>query len=270
MLKQRIITAAVLIPLVILGIFYLPLPWFNIIAAAILLWAAWEWGQLIGLSREASRWGYLLITILVFLLFHYLPAVVILPLAIITWAVLTYLVFNYQQFIRFWSSSFWLRVILGWWVLGLAWYGLVFIRAQALGAGLLLLLLLWVWGADIGAYFCGRRWGKHKLAPQISPGKSIEGLAGGLLVTLLIGAIAGVFFSPSLAYYISLLILALLVALISVIGDLFESMLKRQAGVKDSGQLLPGHGGILDRIDSLLSAAPVFAAGMLLLTSRFH
>lgn len=120
-----------------------------------------------------------------------------------------------------------------------------------------------VWGADSGAYFAGRKFGKHKLAPSVSPNKSIEGLLGGLLLSVII--IVAVAFSilnltgMALANFI---VLSLITVLASVQGDLFESMVKRRAGIKDSGTILPGHGGVLDRIDSLLAAAPIFALGL--------
>jgi phosphatidate cytidylyltransferase len=265
MLKQRIITAAILIILVILGIFYLPLFWFDTVAAILFLLAAWEWGMLMGLAQPVPRLIYILVNLLAIAVFNYLPAAVILPLGFITWIILTYFVFHYQKFAHICSRQLWVRGLLGVWVIALTWFSIVFIRAEPNGAWLLLLLLVWVWGADTGAYFVGRRWGKRKLAPTISPGKSVEGVVGGVITTFLLAVIIGLFFSSTLAYYGALLWLALLVAIISVIGDLFESMLKRQSGVKDSGQWLPGHGGILDRIDSLLSSAPIFACGIWLL-----
>ena len=128
-------------------------------------------------------------------------------------------------------------------------------------------VFLLVWCADSGAYFVGRKLGKRKLAPNVSPNKSIEGLIGGLLTSSIVAFFVGYYFLPSGIALLAFLILAGVTTLSSVLGDLFESMLKRRAGMKDSGSILPGHGGVLDRIDSLLSATPIFAFGVWVLTS---
>jgi phosphatidate cytidylyltransferase len=125
---------------------------------------------------------------------------------------------------------------------------------------LILAVMVLVWGADIGAYFAGRRFGKRKLAPQVSPGKSWEGVYGGLVATLMMCAGVGVYRDWSVSDLLLALLGTAAVVMISVVGDLTESMFKRQAGIKDSSNLLPGHGGVLDRIDSLTAAIPVFAA----------
>jgi phosphatidate cytidylyltransferase len=148
-------------------------------------------------------------------------------------------------------------------------HGLIYLH-QHHGGWILLYLLTLVWVADTGAYFSGRKFGKHKLAPAISPGKTWEGVAGGifanLLWMLLVYQMLGSYqlhtgLNLSL---IQFLLIGLATSFISVVGDLFESILKRQAGVKDSGKLLPGHGGVLDRIDSIIAASPVFVAGLML------
>ena len=140
-----------------------------------------------------------------------------------------------------------------------AWCALVWMRLEQ-GAAMTIALLVVVWGADTFAYLAGRRFGKRKLAPSISPGKTIEGLAGGLVGAGLVALLAAIYaLDLSPAQTLIWLLASLVAALFSVVGDLFESRLKRRAGVKDSGGLLPGHGGVLDRIDGLLAAAPVFA-----------
>jgi phosphatidate cytidylyltransferase len=140
-----------------------------------------------------------------------------------------------------------------------AWQGLILIKQWPLGNWLILAVMVLVWGADIGAYFSGKAFGKRKLAPKVSPGKSWEGVYGGLAASLLITAIVGVTRGWSGSQFVFGLLGAAVVVFISVVGDLTESMFKRQSGIKDSSNLLPGHGGVLDRIDSLTAAIPVFA-----------
>lgn len=120
-------------------------------------------------------------------------------------------------------------------------------------------VMLLVWGADIGAYFSGKRFGRRKLAVAVSPGKSWEGFYGGLASSLLLTLLAGLYFDWAARDLLLALLGAALVVAISVVGDLTESMFKRQAAIKDSSNLLPGHGGVLDRIDSLTAAVPMFA-----------
>jgi phosphatidate cytidylyltransferase len=151
-------------------------------------------------------------------------------------------------------------LLLGLACLLLAWLAVTWLHARANGPALLLSLLLLVWLADSAAYFAGRAWGRRKLAPMISPGKTLAGLAGALVAAGLLGAgvgSAGLLPGQSMP---AMVLIYVVIAVVSVAGDLAESAVKRQAGVKDSGQLLPGHGGVLDRIDSLIAAAPVFAA----------
>lgn len=124
---------------------------------------------------------------------------------------------------------------------------------------MLLLCLALVWAADSAAYLVGRRFGRRKLCPQVSPGKTVEGLLGGLVGAALVGLIAGLALGLGGLRLAALVGLATACAAVSVVGDLAESLFKRRAGVKDSGDLLPGHGGVLDRIDALIAAAPLFA-----------
>jgi len=266
MLKYRIITALILIPLVLAGIFYLPLLGFACLSAVVFLMAGWEWAGLIGWMSISKRCLYLIVLLIFLAILLWVPTGIILIIALFTWLAMLYFVLRYEQFSRLWARFPLGRALLGIWILGASWYGLNVIQHSPAGPYYLLFLLLFIWGADTGAYFAGRQWGKHKLAPHISPGKSIEGVIGGSLVSVLVAVIGGWFFYFSHGMqYVNLILLALLISLVSVLGDLSESMIKRQAGVKDSGNLLPGHGGLLDRIDSLLSAAPIFALGLVLL-----
>jgi phosphatidate cytidylyltransferase len=125
------------------------------------------------------------------------------------------------------------------------------------------MLLVMVWLADSGAYFAGRQWGKTRLAPAISPGKTWEGVYGGLLSSLVFAAVAGGLYSHSFTWTLMFMLVAAVAVLFSVAGDLLESLMKRHSGVKDSGKIIPGHGGIFDRVDSLVAAAPMFLTGFL-------
>jgi len=264
MLKHRIITALILIPFVLLSIFYLPLLAFAGVSAILVLMGAWEWADLIGWKSIFKRCLYLILLLLFLTVLLVIPTGLVLFAALLTWLAMLYFVFRYDHFVYVWARSPWLRITLGIWILGTTWYGLNTIQHLPDGPIYLLFLLLFIWGADTGAYFMGRRWGKHKLAPQISPGKSIEGVIGGSFVSVLIAMIGSWFFHAANGISVNFIVLAFFISLISVLGDLFESMIKRQAGVKDSGNLLPGHGGLLDRIDSLLSTAPLYALWLLL------
>lgn len=268
MLKYRILTALVLIPLVLAGIFYLSELWFACVSAVVVLMGGWEWAGLMGWTSLIRRSIYLLWLLLLLLILLVLPASVVLGVATVIWLAMLYFVFRYDQFTTAWTSLPWIRGSLGLCILGSTWFALNFIhQVPKLGPYYLLFLLLFIWGADTGAYFVGKQWGKNKLAPAISPGKSIEGVLGGSAVSVTLAIIIGWFFYPQHdpADYVGFILLALVISLVSVLGDLSESMIKRQAGVKDSGNLLPGHGGLLDRIDSLLCAAPFFALGMIVL-----
>jgi phosphatidate cytidylyltransferase len=149
------------------------------------------------------------------------------------------------------------------------WVAINYIFIQHEGRLALLFLFILIWGADSAAYFVGKKWGKHKLAPQVSPGKSIEGMMGALVFTILLAIITQLLCRIPLERWHWGILLSLLTVIFSIVGDLFESMLKRNAGIKDSGNILPGHGGLLDRIDSLTAAAPVFAFGSWVIGTYF-
>lgn len=266
MLKQRVITALVLAA-VFLGVLFLfpPLAFaaFAAVAAAI---AAWEWANLCHLTSTKARLIYAFVILgvgggLLELLrvSDLITLDQLLLLSCVWWAVALLFVQGYPSSVILWRHQI-IRMVMGALVLIPGFIALIHLRNLANGQWLVIAVVLLVAAADIGAYFSGRRFGRHKLAPQVSPGKSWEGVAGGVLAVAVL----------SIAYALSrgasvgvILALALPAALVSVVGDLLESMLKRFRGIKDSGQILPGHGGVLDRIDGLVAAVPVFTLAVI-------
>ncbi|WP_339529028.1 phosphatidate cytidylyltransferase [Pseudomonas mucidolens] len=260
MLKQRIITALILLPIALCGFFLLEGSGFALFIGVVVSLGAWEWARLAGFTAQLPRVVYAAVVALLLFLMYILPYVApwVLGAAVLWWALATFLVLTYPRTSGHWSSVA-CKLVIGLLILLPAWQGLVYIKHMALGNWLIMAVMVLVWGADIGAYFSGRAFGKRKLAPAVSPGKSWEGVYGGLALTLVITAVVGLIRDWSVKQMLLALIGAAVVVLISVVGDLTESMFKRQAGIKDSSNLLPGHGGVLDRIDSLTAAIPVFA-----------
>lgn len=265
MLKTRIITALILAPIAIGGIFFLPPMGFALFTAAIIILGAWEWANMSGFERQPGRIGYAAIIALVLYALFDVSAVAILWLAFIWWIVCFLLVRSYPAGSERWGSAP-ARALMGVLVLVPAWVGLNHIREGILQFGALdnsLLVIMYVffvvWVADIGAYFAGRAFGRAKLAPRVSPGKSWAGVYGGLVAVGILALVVSWLATASITETLLLLVASLFTGLMSVLGDLLESMLKRFRGIKDSSGLLPGHGGILDRIDSLTAAIPVFA-----------
>ena len=281
MLKSRLITAFILIPIVIAALFLLPPVGFALVTLAVCMLAAWEWGQLAGLATRNQRiWLAILCGLLLAAMLLTLPEYhpfstawqveYALGASLIWWLAALVLVLCYPQSAAFWRRSSALRLLFGVLTIMPFFWGMVTLRQHEYslnhftGAWWLLYVMLLVWGADSGAYIFGRAMGKHKLAPKVSPGKTWEGLVGGLLTSAVISWLFGKY-APLNAVPMSLLLCSVIAVLASVLGDLTESMFKREAGIKDSGNLIPGHGGILDRIDSLTAAVPVFACLMLLI-----
>lgn len=260
MLKQRIITALILLPIALCGFFLLEGSGFALFIGLVVTLGAWEWARLAGLAAQSIRVAYAAVVALALFVMHILPGLApwVLGAAVLWWGVATYLVLTYPQSREHWASAA-CKLVIGLLILLPAWQGLILIKQEPLGNWLIMAVMVLVWGADIGAYFSGRAFGKRKLAPQVSPGKSWEGVYGGLLLSLVITAIVGFVRDWSFAQMLMGLFGAAVIVFISVVGDLTESMFKRQSGIKDSSNLLPGHGGVLDRIDSLTAAIPVFA-----------
>lgn len=265
MLKQRILTALILIPLALAILFLLPISSFRFFTAFIALAGAWEWCNLMGVKRTAWRLFYCALLAVLFYAASFIVDFYLLATAFFWWLTALILVLLYPYGSGIWGKSILLRSLMGIVVLVPCWAAINIIRAQDDGVYALLFLFVLIWGADSAAYFVGKKWGKHKLAPQVSPGKSWQGFIGALLFSLLIALLALWLSKTPALLWPWAIGLSLLTVAFSVVGDLFESMLKRQVGLKDSSRLLPGHGGLLDRIDSLTAAAPIFAFGAWLL-----
>ncbi len=267
MLKQRLLTAAILIPLFFFGVFYLPTEQLSLVFAGLLLMAAWEWGGLMALSAVGRSFyvaAFALSLPAAAALFTQLPLFV-LGIVLLVWLCCMFYLRGFGGEKK--PNSVLERIFLA--LLGLVvllptWLSLVTLHGQGrFGIELLIYLMLLVWGADSGAFFAGRRWGQRRLAPKISPGKTWEGVYGALVAALLLAMLATVYFGFRAERALMFSLLSIVTVLFSIVGDLFESMLKRRRGIKDSGNILPGHGGILDRIDSLTAAAPVFCFGLI-------
>ncbi|MEN8165940.1 MAG: phosphatidate cytidylyltransferase [Pseudomonadota bacterium] len=270
MLKQRVLTALVLAPLVLGTVLFMPSHYLALIFALVLLLGGGEWARLAGISQPAGQLGYILLlagTMLgadrLFMQSGWAPW--LLSASLGWWLLVIFRISRFSSDGRL-TGFRPLQALEGVIVLVPAWFSLVFLHHLPQdGPVLLVFLLMLIWGADVGAYFAGRRWGRHKLAPQVSPGKTREGVYGALVPALLFGLILGWWQGLDLQSTLLAMLLCLITVLFSVVGDLSESMLKRQRSVKDSGNLLPGHGGMLDRVDSLTAAAPVFLLGWVLL-----
>jgi len=266
-MKIRILAALVMLPAVLCAIFYLPTPWLAALAALVFLLGMREWLRLIEVIEGVPCTILMALNLALMALMTWASngSLALLHLALLAGAGFWLLALIWLACPRFGAAPGspvrMLKLIAATLAIIPAWAALVLLHAADNGPLWLLTALAIVWAADSGAYFVGRAWGRRKLAVSISPNKTVEGMLGGLLAALVVavgmGALAGV----ALADVGALLLVAALAALASVAGDLFESLLKRHAGVKDSGSLIPGHGGVLDRIDGILPALPVFALG---------
>ncbi|MBF8999385.1 phosphatidate cytidylyltransferase [Vibrio nitrifigilis] len=274
-MKQRIITALILAPLVILGIIFLPLAWFIFALAVITLVGFWEWTQFV---NSKNRTLAIIPSVIIGLAsfawinpdidsLNHLTSVhhSFLVVGTLWWIVSSFLTVSYPKSRPWWENSSLLRHLFGILTLLPFYWSVVFLRAESMGvdlyhgAKLVLFVCLIVWSADSGAYFAGKSFGKHKMAPAVSPNKTIEGLLGGLVISVIVGTVFAYLFDLAFTSSVMMYVTILCTAGISVLGDLVESMFKRVSDIKDSSNIIPGHGGILDRIDSLTAAFPVFA-----------
>jgi phosphatidate cytidylyltransferase len=261
MLKQRIITAIILIPIFLFLLFTLTPPWFLFLMSLVTVGAAWEWTNLMQLQTLVARLIYVFLMVFMLMGAIFVPVPLMLMVAVIGWVIAIPFIFLYPRLNYCWNKGVIIRGLLGFFVLIPCWAALNFIRNQRDGIWALLFLFVLIWSADSAAYFVGRKWGRIKLAPAVSPGKTWEGFAGAIVFSaILVLAVLWMTQAPQ-STWVPGVVLSLITVMFSVLGDLFESMLKREASLKDSGKLLPGHGGLLDRIDSLTAAAPLFALG---------
>jgi len=263
MLKQRIITALILVAMVLAALFTPnSVFWRGLISLAVLA-GFFEWLKFCEIATTISKiCSYTLFGVCFYAMqMGHLPMSLVVPVACALWLVL--LIFTVSDNFQIIHNR-WIKLVVGVLVLSISGWLVIEFKEIENGHLWILCFMVSVWAADVGAYFVGKRFGKTKLARKVSPGKTVEGLLGGLALVLLVFLpVLFTQFSPMTATL--LLITVLLTAIISVGGDLFESKLKRYAGLKDSSQILPGHGGMLDRIDSLLAGAPIFSGGLLLL-----
>lgn len=257
MLRQRVITALILAALVLAAIFWLPSKLTAAIITLLILAGAWEWAAFPGLKSAIARLAYVgMIALLIgFIWYQGITserAQQLLAGATIWWVFALFWVTTMPTNVNRASAA-----MAGVLVLVPAWLALIRLHQEA--PYWLLFLLLLVVAADVGAYFAGRQFGRHKLAPRVSPGKTWEGVLGGIAAAAVMAAVGTALFKVQIGSFIAV---CAIVVLASVVGDLTESLFKRHAGLKDSGTLLPGHGGVLDRVDSVTAAAPIFLIGM--------
>ncbi len=266
--RTRVIAAAVMAPIAILSVLYLPSHYLAALVAGVMMLGLWEWTLLAGLRDPVPRATYLVANAALMAMLvwgagsGFFTLKLVSLLGVLWWllVLLWLLKFDFASRDVAWARA--LKLLAGSLCVIPAWAAISWLHAsQPRGPAWALFALMLVWAADSGAYFVGVRFGKHKMAPRISPGKSWEGFFGGLIGSLALAVAALTFLGLSWSSLPGLLALTAVTFLFSVAGDLFESLLKRHAGAKDSSHLIPGHGGVLDRVDSLLAALPVFVVG---------
>ena len=275
MLKQRVITALIMAGLFVASIVYLPLPGLALLFGILIGLGAWEWSRMAGFLNPMVRAIYVLLVlaglVAVYLYCHLGDAPSremvqpFLGVACLWWSFALLWIKSYPDSAIFWRNTA-MRCLVGFLILVPAWIAAVYLLSFPQGGMLVVIMVIVVAAADIGAYFAGKRFGEHKLADQVSPAKTWEGFWGGVVACALL-ALLLFYLLPDHAAHIGLVsVVAVIITtgLASVVGDLTVSMVKRESGVKDSGSLLPGHGGVLDRLDSLSAAAPAYTLGLLL------
>ncbi|MCW8922533.1 MAG: phosphatidate cytidylyltransferase [Gammaproteobacteria bacterium] len=261
MLLHRVLTAVPLALAVIWLILYQPSSNLLYVLIPVSFVCGHEWARLAGVQSALFQLAYSVI------------------LSVFSWFCVSYL-FQYVYILLLLASLWWFgvlfflkkaqpelkqllfspaKLLVAFWIVPSSMIAMYVIHSMDRGAEWLLYSMMLVWIADSGAYFSGKKFGRNKLAPKVSPGKTLEGLWGALLASSIYSALAAYYFDLPAIKFLLLLGLSLMLTVMSVVGDLYESFLKREAGIKDSGRILPGHGGILDRIDSLTATAPIYA-----------
>lgn len=288
MLKRRILTGIILAPLTVLAILKSSYDSYALFIGVVTLLAAWEWSALAELKSIALRIVFVGATALgIFSLYSWSELIdlisslmettqlieysgiidwIVIP-AVLWWIFISIVLKHFPKKMLKLKPKPITKIIVGWFVLVAA--GAYLTRLYFYGIDTVLYFFFMIWCADIAAYFAGKRWGKTKLLPEISPGKTVAGLYGALAVTILYAIVACQILGLGTQRTMDFILLSLLTVMFSVNGDLFESLVKRWRGVKDSGRILPGHGGILDRIDSLIGAVPIFYLGLVLMSENY-
>lgn len=261
-LKQRVITGSVLIVAVLLGVLYLSGPVLAVLALIVFVSiGGWEWSRLVALEDFHRGLFVAWLLLMGYIAYRWTDfRWIFIVSGVIWWAAILIFLAVYERGTTLYKDNKWLLRVSAFFVLIPAW--VAFITLHEKHPLLVLYLIFLVAMADSGAYFTGKAFGKNKLAPELSPGKTREGLLGGLIGAALWSILGAWFFDLPAQDWIYFVFLSVAVALLSVAGDLFESLIKREAGQKDSGNILPGHGGILDRVDGLLAALPLFTLGV--------
>lgn len=258
MFMQRLITSLILVPLVLLTIFFAPTWFLTAVIVVIFLACGKEALRLIPIEMLPVQAGFLILMFGALWLCGYLFSYW-LTVGLVLWGLNCIAILCFPASQRYWGYPIIVSCVFLI-LLPLFIQSLIHVYNVPQGKSLVVYLLFLIWASDIGAYLAGKRWGKHKLIPQVSPGKSWEGALGGYVLAMLIAGIGFYYFTPYSIYI--WFGLALLTVTISIFGDLFISILKRRCHLKDTGTIIPGHGGILDRLDSLIAALPIFYFGL--------
>jgi len=270
MLKHRLLTAFILGPLVLWGIYALPELYFLLFVLLLVTMGAWEWSAFAGWNHKSSRSIFTALSAALYssiLWFNHIEinqAVILISL--VWWLLCIPLLISFPFKQSHLLQKKLIKAIVGILLLLATLISMVMIRNNPnYGSEYILYLIFIIWFADSGAYFAGRSLGKNKLIPNVSPGKTWEGVVGAIVVTFIVSIASLYILDIPSSDSILFIIVTFVTVVYSIVGDLSESMFKRMENIKDSGNILPGHGGILDRIDSMMSAFPIFFAGLWLM-----